>query len=268
MKKIFRILSVVVLVMVLFLAIPQMILMYPGFLFEYKFTHRNLVVLSDRAIGTGFREILDSVSQRLSVTGFYDDTIPVTIVLPHGKLETFLMRISMAEDGAGFHHFSGTVYLFTDRIDQFRQANQEVEGELKSVLKYNYQQFEFDDLMTHEILHKLHSDTLGVLTFRRKMPPPHWKAEGFAEYYTFQNEKRASPDYDFRDRVRLYLKYKNQFSLFYYKSQLLYEFLSEHKQMTFAEIMEDELTEDVAMTELLAWFESEGNLDSKSGHYE
>jgi hypothetical protein len=266
MKKIFRILSVVVFLMVLFLAIPQMILTYPGFLFEYKFTHRNLVVLSDRAIGSGFREILDSVSQRLSATGFYDDTIPVTIVLPHGKLETFYRRISMAADGVGFHHFSGAVFLFTDRIDQFREANLEVEGEFKRLLKYNYQQFELDDLMTHEILHKLHSDTLGVWTFRRKMPPPHWKAEGFAEYYTFQDEKRADPDYDFRDRVRLYLKYKNQFSLFYYKSQVLYEFLSEYKRMTFAEIMKDELTEEVAMTELLAWFESGGNLDSKSRH--
>ncbi len=58
-------------------------------------------------------------------------------------------------------------------------------GEEKKLLEYSYQAFEFDKILTHEILHKLHSDSLGICEFRRKIPPPHLKAEGFAEDYTF-----------------------------------------------------------------------------------
>lgn len=257
MKKILRVSLLIALVVVLVLAIPQGILTYPDFLLDHKFTHRNLVVLSDKEIHEDFRGTLDAVSQRLSATGFYDSTSPVKIVLPHGKLETFFSRISLAEDGAGFHHFSGTVYLFTDRIDQFRRTNQEVQGELKGVLAYTYQQFELDRILTHEILHKLHSDSVGIWTFKRKMPPPHWKAEGFAEYFTFREEKKHDAAYDFHDRVGLYLKYKDQFPLFYYQSQLMYEFLAEYRQMTFADIMQEDVTEDVVMADLLTWYEQE-----------
>src|SRR5690606_2363307 len=158
----------------------------------------------------------------------------------------FLDKISKAPNGSGFHHFSGNIYLFPDRIARFRRENLKAQGEERKLMAYTYQEFALDKILTHEILHKLHSDTLGLLAFKRKMPPPHWKAEGFAEYYAFYRERKNDPQYDFRERVRLYLKYKDRFPLFYIRAQLLYEFLAEHKNMNFVEIMDDAVTEEVA----------------------
>ena len=255
MKKIIKVsLSILVIASVLTLT-PQLILAYPGFLFKEEFSHRNFTILSNEKVSTGIKEALDAISTKLLMTGFYDETDNVKIVLcSKGSLATFLDKISLGPVGVGFHHFSGNIYLFPERIDRFRKENLKAKGEEKGLLEHSYQAFEFDKILTHEILHKLHSDSLGIWEFKQKMPPPHWKAEGFAEYYTFCFEKEKSKDYDFRDRITLYMRYKDKFPLFYYKSQLLYEFLTEHRHMDFVDIMDDEVTEQGTYDELIQWY--------------
>jgi hypothetical protein len=255
MKKIIKIsLSILAIALVLTVT-PQLILAYPGFLFEEEFNYKKFTILSDKRISIEIKGTLDSISSKLRKTGFYDENAPVKIILCNKRsLANFLDKISFTPAGAGFHHFSGNIYLFPERIDQFREENLKVKGEEKALLKYTYQAFEFDKILTHEILHKLHSDSLGIWEFKQKMPPPHWKAEGFAEYYTFCFEKEKSKDYDFRGRVTLYERYKDKFPLFYYKAQLLYEFLTDYRHMDFVDIMRDEVTEQGTYDELIKWY--------------
>jgi len=254
-KKVFKYLILILAIVLFGLAIPQLIMTFPGFLFKKKFTYRNFLIRSDAAIDPGMNVTLDSISERLSATGFYDASESMEIIFCQGEAYTdFIDKISMGPHGAGFHHFSGNIYLFTNRIAQFRQENLKAQGEEKKITEYTYQEFELDKILMHEILHKLHSDTLGMLEFKRKMPPPHWKAEGFAEYYTFLKERKHDVHYDFRERVRLYLKYKERFPLFYFRSQLLYEFLAEHRNMTFVEIMRDDVDEEMAFAGLMEWY--------------
>jgi hypothetical protein len=256
MKKTIKI-SLLILAIALVLTVtPQLILAYPGFLFEEKFNYKNFTILSNKKVSIEIKGTLDSISSNLRKTGFYDEKAPVKIILcSERSLANFLEKVSLAPVGIGFHHFSGNIYLFPERIDQFREENLKVKGEEERLLEHTYQTFKFDKVLTHEILHKLHSDSLGIWKFKQKMPPPHWKAEGFAEYYTFYLEKGKNSDYDFRDRITLYLRYKDKFPLFYYKSQLLYEFLTEYRHMDFVDIMQDEITEQGTYDELITWYD-------------
>jgi hypothetical protein len=89
------------------------------------------------------------------------------------------------------------------------------------------------------------------------MPSPHWKSEGFAEYHTYRIKKEKDLSYNFRERVKLYLSYKDQFPLFYYKSQLLYEYMTDYEHLSFHEIMDDNLTEENAYVKLMEWYDPE-----------
>lgn len=186
---------------------------------------------------------LDSMTVRLKATGFYNDK-PVKIILCNGDGKSaFFDKISMATPGAGFHHFSGNIFLHPKRIEQFRRENAKVTGEELMLIEDSYQAFVFEDILTHEILHKLHADKMGILEFRRKLPPPHWKAEGFAEYYSHRHKINEDSGRYFKQQCALYLKYKDKFPLFYLRARLLYEYLVVYEHLSFEEIMSDEIDE-------------------------
>jgi hypothetical protein len=252
MSRLIRIALIVFALIVFIIATPQLILSYPVFLFHEKLTHNNFTVLSDQPIDSTMPAMLDSISGALSLTGFYKNETSLTIILCKGEGKmNFLDKISMVSPGAGFHHFSENIYLFPSRIEQFRRENEKATGEERELLSGSYLAFNFEDILTHEILHKLHADTMGIWQFRRKLPPPHWKAEGFAEYYAHGFYNPEDPERSFDYRLSLYEKYKDKFPLFYLKSELMYEYLVRYKHMSFEDIMHEGVTEETVYTELL-----------------
>lgn len=255
MRKVFKIVLVLFAAVTLTISIPQFILAFPDLLFNEQHTFKNFSVLSDKKIEDDFDKKLESILFKLRKTGFYNEEEKIKIILCHDDgLTNFFDKISLAPVGAGFQHFTGNIYLFNTRIERFREENAKAEGEQKKIIEYSYQAFNMEDILLHEILHKLHADTLGLWNYKRKMPPPHWKAEGFAEYYTYQMKKEEDSNYDFRERIALYLTYENTFPLFYYKSHLLYEYLAEHEQLSFNDIMQDSITEELSFDKLLKWY--------------
>lgn len=255
MRKLFKVILTLLAIIVLIISIPQLILAYPNFLFKERHTYKNFIILSDRRIEQDLNKMLDSISHKLAKTGFYkeEENIKIIFCYDNGK-ERFFNKISLSPTGAGFQHFSGNIYLFNERIEHFKKENAKAKGDYQKLIEYTYQEFELDNILTHEILHKLHSDTLGLLEFKRKMPPPHWKAEGFAEYHTFNSEKKKDKKYNFRNRVSLYFQYKNEPFIFYYKSQMLYEFLMEYEKLSFNEIMQEKVTEKTTFDKLSKWY--------------
>ena len=254
MKKLLKIILFVIIGCILFFALSQVLLAFPSLLFHERASYKNFQVFSDKVIEKDLNRRLDSISLLLASTGFYNRN-NINIIFCHSvRLAGFLNAISLAPTGAGFNHFSGNIYLFNSRIEAFRTENAKAKGDEEELIENTYQSFELDKLLTHEILHKLHCDTLGVWAYKRKLPSPHWKAEGFAEYYTFARDKRRDGNYDLKKRVGLYLKYKDQFPLFYYKSQLLYEFLVDYQKLDFSEIMHDSVTEENTFDQLSQWY--------------
>jgi hypothetical protein len=244
MKKLSKILLYVFVVLLVIMVIPQLILTFPPALFDEKLIHNQFTVLSDKPIYPDMPSTLDSLVGRLELTGFYNHK-PITIILCHSESKSaFLDKISMTPSGAGFHHFSGNVFLFPERIEVFKHENSKVTGEEQLLIQDSYQEFEFEDILSHEVLHKLHADTMGIWEFRREFSPPHWKAEGFAEYYTHRDDMEEDSEQYFMQQATLYFKYKDKFPLFYLRSRLLYEYLVDYKHLNFNDIMSDEVTEE------------------------
>lgn len=264
MIRFYKIFTALFALAVVVIAIPSLLLAYPGFLFDRRKVYENFVILSNQATALDADSTLECIKVHLQKTEFDNPSTTTIVLCETGELMSWIERLSLTSGESGFHHFSGTIYLFPDRITKFQSENQKVTGEEKQLLKYTYQEFELRSILIHEVLHKLHSDTLGWWNFKRKMPPPHWKAEGFAEYYTFLFEKQHDTAYDFRERIRLYIKYRDRFPLMYLKSQLLYEFLTEYQKKTFLDIMSDEITEEESFESMMKWYD--GNRTRKRMH--
>ena len=247
----------IILGLLFFISIPQIILAYPDFLFHKKHSYKNFSLLSDEKFQNDINTDLDEIISTLEISGFYNSNKKIKIILCNSaRLSAFLDMISLVPSGVGFHHFSNSIFIFPLRIENNRNENSKAIGEHFKLIQYTYQEFKLSQIICHEVLHKLHSDTLGIWEFKSKMPPPHWKAEGFAEYYTYLPNKKLDNTYEFRKRVALYLKYKDQFPLFYYKSQLLYEFLTEQKKLSFNEIMNENVTEKATLNQLIKWYKN------------
>ena len=108
----------------------QLILSYPAFLFPEKVVYRNFTVLSDEEIDVEMTQSLQNISGNLIKTGFYDEWDQFKIILCNSsRLTNFFDLISFSPPGAGFYHFSGNIYLFPSRINQFRLENLKLEGE-------------------------------------------------------------------------------------------------------------------------------------------
>ena len=257
-KTILRIIALFMGLLAALVLIPQLILSFPNLYLPHRHTYKNYRIFSDKELDPTLNPKLDSMANRLSVTGFYASTKPIKVVMAYDpQWVSFLERLTPAPSGAtGFHHFSGVLYIFPGRIAQYREQTLNSPAELLACVQYTHQRYEWDFILAHEILHLMHSDTMGFWKFKRELPPPHWKAEGFAEYYTFQWDKQRDSTYDFRREVTLYLRYHEQFPLEYKKYQLMYEFLTEYEGLSFAEIMEEEMGEEVVFERLDTWYEN------------
>lgn len=257
-SKIFKIIAALLSFFCLLIFTSQLILAFPGFLLKEKHSYKNFLVLSDKPVEPNFDKRLGVIADKLAKTGFYREEEKFTIIICHGNgLAKFFNIISLASEGVGFQHFTGNIYLFGARIARFKEENTLVSKEHQTFIEYSYQSFDFDTILMHEMLHKLHSDSLGFWQFKTKMPSPNWKVEGFAEYYTYYQEKAIDKNYDFHNRVSKYLEYKDTFPLFYYRSQLLYEYLSDYEKMSFPDIMSDSVTEEYAFNKLMQWYNTQ-----------
>ncbi len=172
MKKALKIILFLLIVFVLIFTLSQLLLAYPNLIFKEKASYKNFYILSDKMIEQNLNERLDSISVLLEKTGFYNNEKIKIIFCHSNKLAGFLNTISLTPTGAGFNHFSGNIYIFNTRIEAFRAENAKVRGDDQELIEYTYQSFELDKLLTHEILHKLHSDTMGLWEYKRKLASP------------------------------------------------------------------------------------------------
>lgn len=191
-KTVFRIIALFLVLLAVLVLVPQLILSFPNLYLPHQYTYKNYSICSDEEIDPTINPKLDSMENRLSATGFYATTRPIKVVMAYDpQWVSFIERLTPAPEGAtGFHHFSRALYNFPGRIAQYRQQTLNSPAELRACVQYTHQRYEWDYILAHEIMHLMHSDTMGFWKFKRELPPPHWKAEGFAEYYTFLWDKQ------------------------------------------------------------------------------
>ncbi len=229
-------------------------LYYPDSFFDYRTTHRNFNLYSDRSIDDNLLELIDETAVRMKSIETYDpvDTHHVYLVHDYRLFGSFAEKLNMSNtiQALTIHPF-GYVLLNLSAIE--RTANM-----YKN--RYSHTLYRGDPAYTlsHELMHVL---TTGQLGFFSSWFLPDWKREGYAEYGASLYDRRQDSTYSLAERVNLYNEgyYDNlsENQQFYIRSGLIVEYLLDIEQLEFDHLMNKDIPADTIYHQLQQWLGSQ-----------
>ena len=242
-------LAVVFLVFGLYLSV--FFLPYP--LFPHHLEHAGFSVYSDGKIPEDFERVLEDARIRVEGMELYRGAKDLRIFFCRSQ-----PRFALLNKLAGKRHFgqalvisvAGNAFFSEEGIDLIGRRNggrpehSRLEGSWSAAI-------------AHEVAHDLVFSELG---YRKAREMPVWKSEGYADYSANLASAASDPDYDFRGRVRRLLDDNSwrspvkPFDRRHFRWHLLVEYLCAVKGLRFAELLNEELTEDGAWSEMMAWY--------------
>lgn len=244
--RLFLFLCLVQLIQLSILAVP-----YP--FFTEKFEYQNYTVYSDEEIDSGFQETLDNVNERLEAVEINMPELKHRLFLCQSeKLFRFFIFISQTSyPQQGFNiPVLGNLFI-SDKFIKKVNANKGAD----KFTQYSCMEGSIEELITHEIVHSL---TYEKLEYFESWSLPFWKREGYAEYAANITVIKNDTLYDLHKRIEN-LNDNNfwgpTFSTIkhYYRSQILIEYLSDVKGLSFNDIVAEEITETEVLRELEEW---------------
>ena len=249
MKWVLLGLAVVVALFGLYLSV--FFLPYP--LFPHHAEYAGFSVHSDREIAEDFELVLQDARFRAEGMELYRGSNRLRIfVCRSQRLFVFLNRLAGKGHGgqalvisvAGNAFFSEQVIESVGRRNGGYPAHSRLEGSWSAAI-------------AHEVAHDLVYSEVG---YRKARQIPVWISEGFADYSANLVPARADPDYDFRERIGLLLDGDSWRSTMgyvdrrHFRWHVLVEYLSAVKGLTFTDLMDAGVTEEIARSEMMSWY--------------
>jgi hypothetical protein len=117
------------------------------------------------------------------------------------------------------------------------------------------------EVIAHEIAH---FNVVHSIGYRASMHMPVWKSEGYAEYQANLASTNADEAYRFTERVdqlRDDALWENAFARRLFAWHLYVEFLAEVRGFSLADLLDADVTEGAARTEMFAWRDEQRGLD-------
>jgi hypothetical protein len=240
------------------------IFFFPYPLFPHHAEYAGFSVYYDREIPEGFQFVLDEARRRIEAMELYRGAAPPRIfVCLSQRLFVFFIKVAgkrhvgqaLVISVAGNAFFSEAVIESVGRRNGGRPAHSRLEGSWSAAI-------------AHEVAHDLVFSEVGYGKARRI---PVWKSEGYADYSANLASAGADPDYDFRSRVGLLLDddfWQSTMGFIdrrHFRWHVLVEFLCSVKGLTFADLMDEGVTEEIARSQMMAWYsapliDDDGNL--------
>ena len=226
---------------------------FPYPLFPHHIEHAGFSVYSDREIPEDFERILDEARFRVEGMELFRGAKDLRIfVCQSPRLFVFINKLAGKRHGgqalvisvAANAFFSGQVIEAVGRRNGGRPAHSRLAGSWSAAI-------------AHEVAHDLVFSEVGY-TKARQIPV--WKSEGYADYSANLASAGADPDYDFRSRIGLLLdddSWQSTIGLIdrrHFRWHVLVEFLCSVKGLTFADLMDADVTEEIARSEMMAWY--------------
>ena len=229
------------------------IFLFPYPLFPNHTEFAGFSVYSDREILEDFELVLDDARRRVGAMELYRGANTPRIFVCHSqRLFTFLNRL------AGKRHVgqalvisvAGNVFLSETGIESVAQRNggRPVHSRLEG---------SWSAAIAHEVAHDLVFAELG---FRKARAIPVWKSEGYADYEANLTSAASDSDYEFRSRIGVLLDDDNwrspvkSFDRRHFRWHVLVEYLCTVKGFDFADLMDEEVTEESAWNDVMAWY--------------
>ena len=235
------------LLQILTIAVP-----YP--FFSEKLEYKNYTVYSDSVIDSGFHQLLDNVNKRLEAVEINQPELNHRLFFCQSeKLFRFFTFIS--EDDYPQQGFNvpalGNIFL----SEEFNTKVHNTHKGYEEITQYSCVEGNMEEIIAHEIVHSL---TYENLEYFEDWSLPFWKKEGYAEYAANIGIIKKDTLFDLHERI----EDLNDDSFWgptfstprhYYRSQILVQYLSEVKGLSFDDIMADDIKETEVLKELYEW---------------
>jgi len=228
---------------------------FPYPLFPHHTEQAGFSVYSDREIPEDFERNLEDARLRVEGMELYrgDKDLRIFLCFSQRKFVTLNRMAGKRHYGqalvisvAGNAFFSKRGIETVARRNRGQPIHSRLEGSWSAAI-------------AHEVAHDLIFSEVGYREARR-IPP--WKAEGSADFMANRASAESDPDYSLTDRVTYLLDDDNWQSPVttidrrHFRWHLLVEYLNTVKEIGFADLLSDDITEDGAWTEMMAWYRS------------
>jgi len=245
--RLFLLLCFLQLLQVLILAVP-----YP--FFHERSEYKNYTLYSDGQIDPSIYRVIDNVDIRLEVVEINKPELNHRLFLCESeklfRFYTFISGTDYPQQGFNVPAL-GNIFIYDKFIKKVHAANKGYE----EVTQYSCVEGNMEEIIAHEIVHSLVYENLEYL---ESWSLPFWKSEGYAEYAANIAVVKKDTLYDLHKRI----ENLNDDSFWgadfgvlrhYYRSQILVEYLSEVKGLSFNDIMADDIKEEEVLQELNKW---------------
>lgn len=228
---------------------------FPYPFFPHHIEHAGFSVYSDREIPKDFGRILDDARFRVAAMEVYRGaTHPRLFVCQSQRLFVLLVKLAGKRyvGQALVISAAGNIFLSEEGIESIGQRN-------GGRPEHSRLQGSWSAAIAHEVAHVLVASEVGS---RRARKIPQWKSEGYADYAANLASVASDPDYDFVNRVDLLLDADNwrppvtTFDRRHFRWHLIVEYLCSVRDVGFADLLDDAVTEMDSFDEMMAWHDA------------
>ncbi len=251
-KKSLKAFGFLVLILISIELIHFSILATPQKMFSYSLDLGRLKIYSDIHISLDLIQKIIDADERVSQSELYDSSLYANIFIcsDPSLYAIFPILTGMSTISSGLTiTVVNNVFLNLTRINLLESGSH-----LR--ISYSHLNGDFSQILAHELTHQLITDKIGFWEARKF---PRWKAEGYCEYNSTIAKIRKDSSYNFAERCSDYFDYGlygvNKHSKFYYKSQLMVEYLFEVEGISFTEFSSQKINSNNTYTSLKKWYE-------------
>jgi len=229
------------------------LLAFPQPLFNHKLVAECLTAYSDQEFDDALRGVVAEVEERLAAMEIRDPGLPQNVyICKNPRLYAFFTFLSLLPKRTMGFNLSvlENSFISRTRVEEVSCGN-------PWKLRHTCLEGDLAQVICHELAHAYTQEKLG---FRLYRDIPKWKSEGYAEYASTIAAIRKDGRNPLRGRMgKLFdnsLWIHSDTVRKIYQAQLLVEFLSEVKGLSFDEIMSEQVTEADTLEEMKRWASS------------
>ena len=250
-KIFFKLVGIILITLIVGILIDVSILANPRNLFDYELQYGRYSIYSDKPIPADLLNVLDDVENRISILEiFQDDFAPNLFICNDEELYsifTFLAGLNSDSQGMIISLFNNS-FINKAKVDLLKYYND-------SRIKHSHLTGDIAHTISHELVHNLIADHFGFWGNRKLA---RWKVEGYCEYGSTSQKIRSENLDDLKFRTKILFEDDlfgaSEHSKFYYKSQLLVEYLMEFENFTVNKLFDKSYLYYEADKSFMSWY--------------
>jgi hypothetical protein len=227
---------------------------------KHRLEYENFLIYSDQKLQDTIKDILKETKFRIENLEIYDPAFKPDIFICESedlyKFFAFWARLNPNSQGFNLSFF-GNTFLNMTRINSLKYYHDQR-------LKHTHLNGNISQVLAHELIHNLDSRYSGFWNYIEK---PVWKKEGYCEFGSTIAFISMDETYDLYKRSSFYFEDDlfnvPNHSKFYYKAQIMVEYLFTEKGFTFEMLSDSSVTDDRTYEMLKEWYyETKGEMNA------